>query len=183
MDKRRCKFADMNSLSDIEWFDAMCNLLRRDNKPTVQKLLPVLGPEKPNPHHEIRGGVIRMPYDTRFDGAVITPDPTSSETDQPINSLFFWGQNFRLRMTDLVHRFKKYETAFNSYDGGTQIFFYLIPNEYEFSALDFWTDKEEKKELRDVNVITFHSVTFQFGEKLLYGRTGYFMKREDPDKA
>lgn len=79
-------------------------------------------------------------------------------------------------MSDILKRFPVYRTQRNIYDGGTQIFFYPVSTEYEFSALDFWV-RNEPEEIKDVNELTFHSVTFKFGDQLHLARDGYYMKR------
>lgn len=167
---------DLESKSDLEWFDTFCELLKRDNHPTSRQLTQLIGNEKPNPNNEIRGSKFLIPYDKRFAFACINPNLSPDDPDKPIEYFAVGGKDFSLKMADLLDRFTEYRKQSNTYDGGTQIFFYPVPNEYEFSAVSFYTDKEAEK-IEDASSLIFHSVTFKFGDKLLLGRDGYQMKR------
>ena len=166
---------ELETKNDLEWFDAMCDLLTKDNHPTTNQLSDLIGYDKPNPKDEVRGSKFLTPYDKRFTWACINPNLIGDE-GSPIEYLAFGGELFALRMLDITKRFSIYRTQRNIYDGGTQIFFYPIPNTYEFTALDFWI-RQEPEEIDNVNELIFHSVTFKFGDKLLLARDGYYMKR------
>lgn len=79
-------------------------------------------------------------------------------------------------MTDIIQRFSDYKTQRNIYDGGTQIFFYPISEQFEFSALSFRIEKEPE-DIGDVNSLIFHHVAFQFGHSVILARDGYHMQR------
>ncbi len=117
-----------------------------------------------------------IPFDKRFDGSAINPIIGDTDIDKQLDYLSFWGKKFNLRISDIVNRFSNYRTQINIYDGGTQIFFYPIPDSYSFTAISFHTDKEFDEIINplDLNV---HSVTFLFGDKLLKGNIGYTMSR------
>jgi hypothetical protein len=167
---------DLESKSDLEWFDAICNLLKRDKHPTTHNLTKLIGIEKPNPNNEIRGSKFLIPSDKRFSFACINPNLSKFDSDKPIEYFAAGGKEFCLKMSDLLLRFSKYKIQRNTYDGGTQIFFYPVPDEYEFSALSFDIDKEPE-EIENIASLIFHYVTFKFGNQLLLGRDGYHMKR------
>lgn len=167
---------NLESKSDLEWFDAICELLKRRNHPKTHQLTELIGRKKPNPSNEIRGSKFLIPYDKRFAFACINPNLFSNDTDKPIEFFAAGGKDFSLKMSDLLLRFPEYRTQRNTYDGGTQIFFYPVPSEYEFSALSFDIDKEPE-EIGKIVSLVFHSVTFKFGDHLLLGRDGYHMRR------
>jgi hypothetical protein len=167
---------DLESKSDIKWFDAICNFLKRSEHSTTHQLTQLIGSEKPNPNNEDRGSKFLIPYDKRFVFACINPNLLPNDTDKPIEYFAIGGKDFSLPMSDLLLRFPEYKTQRDTYDGGTQIFFYPVPKEYEFSALSFDIDKEPE-EIENIAALIFHSVTFKFGDKLLLGRDGYHMRR------
>lgn len=167
---------ELETKSDLEWFDTLCDLLKRDKHPTTQYLTELVGIEKPNPNNEIRGSKFLTPFDKRFVWACINPNLTITDKDKPIDYFAAGGKDFSLAMSDLVKRFSEYRIQRNTYDGGTQIFFYPIPKEYEFSALSFDIDKEPE-EIENIMSLIFHSVHFKFGDNMLLGRDGYHMRR------
>jgi hypothetical protein len=167
---------DLESKSDLEWFDTICAILRKENKITVNQITALIGTDKPNPINEVRGSRSLVPFDKRFNWASINPDLSNQENDRPIDYLSLGGSEFKLRMPDIADRFADYKMQSNIYDGGTQIFFYPVASEYEFSAIDFWTGKE-LEEITNSNDLLFNSLTFKFGNMLSLGRDGYHLKR------
>jgi hypothetical protein len=167
---------ELESKSDLEWFTAICDFLKRDKHPLTHQLTKLIGSEKPNPKDQIRGSKFLIPYDKRFVFACINPNLSQNDTDEPIDYFAVGGKDFSLKMSDLLIRFAEYRIQRNTYDGGTQIFFYPVPNEYEFSALSFDIDKEPE-EIEKITSVVFHGVTFKFGDNLLLGRDGYHMRR------
>ncbi|MEO8769307.1 MAG: hypothetical protein ABI402_04465 [Ferruginibacter sp.] len=79
-------------------------------------------------------------------------------------------------MIDIIERFSDFRIQTNIYDGGSQIFFYPVPVDFEFSALSFRIEKETI-ENKDIESIIFQHVAFKFGNELVLGRDGYHMKR------
>ena len=167
---------DLETKSDLEWFDAICDFLKGDKHPTTHQLTELIGSEKPNPSNEIRGSKFLIPYDKRFVFAYINPNLSKNDTDKPIEYFAASGKAFSLKMSDLLLRFPEHKTQRNTYDGGTQIFFYPVPDEYEFSALSFDIDKEPE-EIENIVSLIFDGVTFEFGDRLILGRDGYHMRR------
>ena len=167
------------SKSDLEWFDRICDILKKDSKPTTSGLIDIIGTEKPNPNNQVRGSKFLDSYDKRFNGASINPDLKDDEADQPLSHLGFWGENFRIKIGDIVERFKTFNLQSNMYDGGTQIFFYPVPEEYEFTAISFWTELAINS-IDDIFNIEVNDVTFKFGDKLVLLRDGYTMKKGQP---
>jgi hypothetical protein len=167
----------LSPMTDLEWFDKICNILRKENNPTTQRLNSIIGTEKPNPKNEIRGSKFLDTYDKRFIEAYISPNLTPNDSDQPLDYLGFLGYTFKIKIGDIIERFANYRTITNCYDGGTQIFFYPIPNEFEFTAIDCWTEKEEN-EILDLKELEVKSVTFMFGDRLIQGQDGLAMSRE-----
>lgn len=167
----------LSSKTDLEWFDFICDILRKENNPTTQRLTEIIGTERPNPKNEIRGSKFLDTYDKRFKGACINPNLTADDVDQPIDYLGFWGNSFKIKIGDIGARFTDYKTQINTYDGGTQIFFYPIPKDFEFTAIDCWTDKEEN-EIDNLLDLQVKGMTFRFGDKLVQGRDGYGMRRK-----
>ena len=167
---------DLESKSDIKWFDTICAILKKENLLTVNQMRALIGTDKPNPNNEVRGSRALVPFDKRFTWASINPILSSQENDKPIDYLSFGGSEFKLKMSDIADRFANYKTQQNIYDGGTQIFFYPIPYEYEFSGIEFWIEKE-LEEITDINNLVFYRIAFNFGNTLFLGRDGYHLKR------
>ncbi|HEY5464024.1 MAG TPA: hypothetical protein VIJ95_12260 [Hanamia sp.] len=168
--------SELESLTDIDWFDNMCRILTKDKCPSTIQLAEVIGIEDSRFSKEKRGSKFLVPFDRRFKTACINPDLLYNDADKPIDYLSFGGTDFNLKMIDIIQRFPDYKTQLNIYDGGTQIFFYPIPKQFEFSALSFDTDKEPE-DIGDINSLAFHHVTFQFGDNVFVGRDGYNMRR------
>lgn len=166
----------LSSKADLDWFDCICDVLRKGANPTTRTLESIIGTEKPNPKGEIRGSKFLDTFDKRFRGACINPNLTNDLTDQSLEYLGFWGDTFEIKIGDIQKRFNNYETVLNTYDGGTQIFFYPVSDVFEFTAIDCWTDKDES-EIPNLLDIAVHNVTFNFGTHLVKGRDGYSMKR------
>ena len=157
----------------IGWFDAVCAVLKRENRPTVHTTWEVFGkPDLPTPRHR-RFYQRLIPFDRRFDEVGLLPDIDETAPNAPLDSLFFVGE-FSLKVGDIARRFPRFKKQFNGYDGGTQIFFHPIPREYEFTAVDVWTEREDVWWARSV-VVT--SVTFGFGDLRYELRDGFHMKR------
>jgi len=167
---------DLESKSDLECFDAICAILKKENLLTVNQVMAFIGTDKPNPDNQVRGSRALVPFDKRFTWASINPILSSQDTDKPIDYLSFGGSEFKLKMADIVARFANYKTQPNIYDGGTQIFFYPVGDEYEFSGIEFWIDKDLDK-ITDINNLEFTSVIFNFGSTLFLLRDGYHLKR------
>lgn len=166
----------LSSQTDLEWFDSICELLKKEANPTTQTLENIIGTEKPNPKGEIRGSKFLDTFDNRFRSAYINPNLTSNQTDQPLDYLGFWGDTFKIKIGDIQKRFNNYNIVINTYDDGTQIFFYPVSDEFEFTAIDCWTDKDES-EITSLLDLEVHGVTFKFGDHLVQGHDGYSMKR------
>lgn len=162
--------------TDLDWFDSICDLLKKESDPATHKLEIIIGTEKLNPKNEIRGSKFLDTYDGRFSRAYISPGLTSDQPDQPLDFLGFRGDTFQIRIGDIMERFKHYKTVTNTYDGGTQIFFYPVPKAYEFTAIDCWTEKENN-EISDLADLKVNDIAFRFGNNLIQGRDGYSMKR------
>ncbi len=167
----------LSSQTDLDWFDSICCILKREANPTTHRLETIIGTEKPNPKNEIRGSKFLETFDKRFRGACINPNLTSDQLDQPLDYLSFFGGSFKIKIGDIQKRFNNYKTVINTYDGGTQIFFYPVSDEFEFTAIDCWTDKDES-EITNLLELEVNGVTFKFGDHLVQGRDGYSMKRE-----
>jgi len=163
--------------SDLMWFDSICEILKKEASPTTHKIEAIIGTEKPNPKNEIRGSKFLDTFDKRFRSACINPNLKSDQPDQPLEYLGFWGGTFKIKIGDIQERFRSYRTITNTYDGGTQIFFYPVSDEFEFTAIDCWIEKEEN-EIVNLAGLEVNGVTFKFGNKLVQARDGYSMRRE-----
>jgi hypothetical protein len=168
--------SDLETKNDLEWFDALCDLLTKEKHPTTFELMQILGSEDLNVSKEARGSKFLIPFDSRFKWAAINPDLAVNDPDKPLEYLAVAGANFNLKMADIASRFPNYRTQRNTYDGGTQIFFYPVPSKYEFSAIDYWI-KKEPEEVENIEDLIFHGVAFKFGENLILGRDGFNLKR------
>jgi len=167
---------ELESLSDIDWFDAMCKILERGKCPTTIQLTQALGIEDKRFNKENRGSKFLVPFDKRFKTACTNPDLSDSDADAPLEYLSVGGMDFTLKMSDVTKRFPFYKIQRNTYDGGTQIFFHPIEKTFEFSALSFRIDKEPE-DIGDVNSLIFHQVAFQFGDNVFVARDGYHVRR------
>jgi len=168
--------SDLENKEDLVWFDSFCDILRRDKHPSTHQLGQLMGIEKPNPENQIRGSKFLIPFDKRFIWACINPDLLPTDTDKPIDYFAIAGKDFSLKMSDILDRFPDYKTKRNTYDGGTQIFFYPLSNEFEFSGISF-DIREEPEDIVDIKSLIFHSVAFKFGNNLIEGRDGYSLRR------
>jgi hypothetical protein len=182
-DPEKSKFNDIHTLkqkleglSDLEWFDAMCRLLKKENKPTVEQLLEIIGTEIPNPDNEIRGSKFLNTFDPRFKRAIINHPIPEAGGRTLINHFGLYGGSFSLKISDITQRFPEYRMKINTYDGGTQIFFYPVSLAFEFSAIDCWTSLDES-DIKDPLEVIVNSVDFRFGEEISESRVGYSMKR------
>jgi hypothetical protein len=164
------------SQNDLQWFEKICDILTREASPTTQKLESIVGIEKPNPKNEIRGSKFLDTYDKRFRVACINPNLTNNQQDEPINYLGFFGDTFKIKIGDIQKKFRNYKTIVNIYDGGTQIFFYPVPPEFEFTAIACSTEKEGS-EITNLLDLEVSDVTFRFGDNLTKGHDGYSMRR------
>ena len=162
--------------NDLDWFDTICQLLKKENKPTTRQLANFVGFDKPNPNNEVQGSKFLIPFDKRFISSCINPILSENEADKPLDYLSFYGECFQLKMIDILKRFPNYRVQINIYDGGSQIFFYPVSKQFEFSAIAFKTEKEPDA-IKNVDDLIFNSVSFRFGDKLNVLRDGYSMKR------
>lgn len=167
---------ELASKDNLAWFDTLCDILRKRKAPSVHQLERLIGIEKSNPNNEIRGSKFLVPFDKRFTWACINPALTSSQGDRPIDYFAIGGKNFQLKMSDIIDRFPLYRTNRNIYDGGTQILFYPIADEFEFSGISF-DRPEEPEDIAAIKSLVFHNVTFWFGNKLIQGQDGYSLRR------
>jgi hypothetical protein len=168
---------ELEMKSDLDWFDSFCDILKKSSNPTTLKITNILGNEKANPKNEIRGSKFLDTFDKRFKSVGINPILNFHDNDMPLDFLGFVGNNFKLNIGDIAERFKDFKIQHNSYDGGTQIFFYPIDTEYEFSAIDCWTEIETEN-INEIKKIYIKSISFKFGNQLRLFRDGYSMKRE-----
>ena len=168
--------SNINNIDDLTWFDRLRDFLKRDKHPLTRQLEEIIGIEKPNPDKQIRGSKFLIPFDKRFVCACINPDLLHTDTDKPIDYFAIFGEDFSLKMSDIIARFPNYRTKRNTYDGGTQIFFYPLSNEFEFSGISF-DIPQELEDIADIKSLTFHSVKFNFGDKLKEGRDAYILRR------
>lgn len=168
---------ELISQSDLQWFENICDILTKEASPTTQKLEAIVGIEKPNPKNEIRGSKFLDTYDNRFRVACINPNLTNNQSDEPLDYLGFFGDTFKIKIGDIQKKFKNYKTVINTYDGGTQIFFYPVPPEFEFTAIACLTEKEGS-EITNLLDLEVSGVTFKFGDNLIQGRDGYSMRRK-----
>lgn len=167
---------ELESLNDIDWFDAMCGILTKDKCPKTNQLTQIIGTEDSSFIKQNRGSKFLIPFDKRFKTACVNPDLTEDDVDKPLDCLSLGGVNFSLKMVDILHRFPDYKIQRNTYDGGSQIFFYPVASKYEFSALSFQIESEPE-DISNVNSLIFHHVVFQFGENVVAGRDGYHVRR------
>ena len=161
-------------MSDLAWFDAICGVLTRANKPTFHSVRQLLGTPSPTPPRHARNFFPIAPFGNRFEGIANSPDIDEDAPDMPIDSLTVWGPRFSLLVADVVARFPRYKKYFNAYDDGTDIFFHPVPDEYEFTAVKLWTELED---VWNPTRLTVHSVNFGFGDTLFRARDGYHMRR------
>lgn len=159
---------------DLEWFDGICNLLTKENHPTVSLLTNIIGVENQNIKKENRGSKFLIPFDKRFNWASINPDIDSDNADVNLEFLSFAGINFNLNIRDVTDRFGDYLVQSNVYDGGTQLFFHPIADKYTFTAISF-DFEEEKENIKNTDGLLAHSVKFHFGHGLIKSRAGYSM--------
>ena len=150
----------------------MCELLTKEKKPSTHSLIELIGLEAQIPK-EKRGSRFLQPFDKRFKLASINPD---SDEDLPIDFLSFGGQAFQLRIFDISERFPTYQFQRNIYDGGTQIFFYPVPERFEFTGISCYT-RRELEDIQSSDDLIVNEVSFLFGDNVVLGRDGFHLKR------
>jgi hypothetical protein len=96
---------ELETKNDLEWFDTICDILKKDNRPTTNQLTDLIGYDKPNPNREVRGSRFLIPYDKRFTWACINPNLIKDATDSQIEYVAFGGELFALKMLDITKRF------------------------------------------------------------------------------
>ena len=82
---------ELEFLSDIDWFDTMCEILSNDKCPTTHQLTQSIGIEDSRFRTENRGSKFLIPFDKRFKTVCINPDLSDDEIDKPIDYLSFGG--------------------------------------------------------------------------------------------
>jgi hypothetical protein len=162
------------SSSNLDWFDNVCDLLKKENYLTVSVLEKIIGDEDKRYTIENRGSKFLTPFDKRFKTFAINPDINTTEIDAKIEYFSIGGTDFNLMIKDIRKRFDKFMIESNIYDGGTQLFFYPIPEYYEFSAISFYI-REEKESIKNVEDLVVHSVSFHFLRNPVKLRDGYSM--------
>jgi len=160
--------------SDLDWFDSICGILKKENNPTVSLMINIIGEAEPNPNNQIRGSKFLIPFDERFVFACVNPDIDITENDANLQYLSVGGNNFKLNIGDIKVRFGHLLVQSNIYDGGTQMFFHPVPDIYEFSAISFDL-REEKEDIGNIDDLIVHSVSFHFRKNLIKLRDGYSM--------
>jgi hypothetical protein len=166
--------SELIAKNDLDWFDGMCEILKKENRPTVALLTNIIGTENKDIARHQRGSRFLIPFDKRFKTSCINPDIDIPEEDVKLEYLSFGGEKFGLKITDIRARFNNYLIRPNLYDGGTQIFFYPVSELYEFSAISLWV-AEEQENIRNIDSLIVHSVSFDFGKHLIELRDGYSM--------
>jgi len=159
--------------SDLDWFDCFCDILKKENKPTVFFLIQVIGNENPDIKKENRGSKFLIPFDERFKTAAINPDLDSAK-DAEVEYFAIGGHAFEISIKELKTRFNLFSIESNIYDGGTQLFFYPIPEAYAFRGISCYFI-EEKQDIKEVDDLVVSSVSFHFGNRLIKLRDGYSM--------
>ena len=161
--------------SDLEWFDFMCETLKKNNYPTVKKLKEIIGGVSLAPIDKYKYGELLIPSDNRFKWAWINPLVSNDGGNHSIDDLSFDGANFTLNMKDLTSRFFKYRVE-NITNGNTQLFFYPVPECYNFSAISFKTN-QKIKDIANGYTLMLESFSFQFGAKLFSTQSGFIMTK------
>ena len=159
--------------SDLGWFDCFCDILKKENKPTVSFLIQVIGNENPDIKKENRGSKFLIPFDERFNTAAINPDLDSAKNAE-VEYFSIRGHDFKISIKELKTRFNLFSVESNIYDGGTQLFFYPIPEAYAFRGISCYLI-EEKRDIKEVDDLVVSSVSFHFGNHLIKLRNGYSM--------
>lgn len=167
-------YNESKNLSDIEWFDWMCEMLSADNSPIIDQLV---GKEKPNPNNEVRGSLFLIPEDNRFERAFIWP---KIENDWSIDYLGFSGSKFSLKISSLIDRFSKYRVHYNFYDENTQVFFYPVSNSFAFTGFSLNVDQDNAS-VDEVKDLVANNITFYFGSNLTKDKFGFRMIRNNID--
>lgn len=152
---------ELEEKSNIDWFDHVCNLLKKEANPTVFKMMKIFGNEKPNPNNEIRGSKFLVPYDNRFGIGFIGPDLQEGDNDRALSYLGFTGHSFQVCFKDIAKRFGYGAPISDIYGGGTYYVFNWIPDFYVFNSICFWT-KLEISEINDKYDLIFDNITFTF---------------------
>jgi hypothetical protein len=161
-------------LSDLEWFTTFCGLLTRVKKPTLGYALQLLGTPKEDPPRERRGSLFLAPFDRRFAYVSVNPDVAGNPPDLPLEHVGVSGPQFSLRIADILRDFPEHRLKYNTWDGGNQIYFYPVPKEYEFTALDSHIDLDDVPDPRELMV---NNISFHFGDRLVEYRDGFAMRR------
>src|SRR6185437_14460085 len=169
MTELRLILKEFESMSDIDWFHAFCNFFREGCYLDTKSFMLNLGKIIPF-ESRFHGSQFIEP----FDKISINPILSLSDDNQKIFSLRFYGKKFSLPVVEIMKAFKEFMIQYNTYDGGTQLFFHPIPKEYNFTAIDVWTPEESIKN-SDVRKLKVDNIVFLFASKLQLFRDGYSM--------
>jgi len=153
----------------------MCNTLTVENHTSVEAMMNLIGNEDFSTPKDRRVSKFLKPHDTRFSYASISPDVPLEQANCPISYFGIGGKAFVISFEEIRLLFPVYRIQCNTYDGGSQIFFYPVSKKYSFKALSFQKE-EEPEDLPPENELFANNLQFQFGSHLTLGRDGWFMK-------
>ena len=166
----------LRSLNNLDWFDAVCELLKKKNQPNTRQLESLIGEENRDINRDVRGSKFLIPYDSRFRMACVNPDLLPAEADAPLEYFSIGGEDFRIEMPEVIQRFGQYRITANIYDGGSQVLFYPVPDEFAFAAIACNIFSKGPEEIGDISALYFQQVNFLFGDQLVKLRDGYHMR-------
>lgn len=165
---------EINVSNSKEWLNLVCDLLRENKSISTQTVSKLLGVENTEIKKENRTSKFLIPFNKNLKYIAINPDLEPFEMDCPITYLSFCGKNIQLKLTDLISLFPNFKLVENTYDGGFQIFFHPIKNDFDFKAISCQLF-ENKIDITKLDEIIINNISFLFKPNKIKTRAGYTM--------
>jgi hypothetical protein len=164
----------LNNSTSKEWLNLITEFLSNGNTQSTKVISESLGSENKKYKRNERGSKFLIPKNTNLNYVSINPDLKDTETDKPLTYLAFSGEKLNLKLEYLTELFPNVELVENTYDGGIQLFFNPVDNQFDFTAVtcQIFTDYKTLDELADLNI---NGISFMFQPNKLKTRAGYTM--------
>ena len=165
-----------NNTFGSEWLNLMCELLSTKAFQSTRKISELLGIEDTRYKRDERGSMLLIPKNLNLSSIAINPDLKDDEPDKPITYLSFTGKSLNLGVNHLKKKFPNFELVNNTYDGGFQVFFHPVDNNYNFSAVACQVF-EKINSSNDLKNISIQEIEFLFNSTKTKKRFGYTMEK------
>ena len=165
---------EINKESSRKWLESICALLKDKNSNSTKSISDLFGFENKTIERDKRGSKFLIPFNKNLKYIAVNPDLTEFEEDKPLTYLSFSGENLKLNIKDLIEYFPNIEIVQNDYDGGIQLFFNPVNDQYDFKAVscELLVNCRTIAELKDLEI---NHIAFLFNAQKIKTRAGYTM--------